>query len=357
LKVLAKRIRAGSLPEARELVGSLLPLWNRAAVRDERRGVFDKALSVAGGIEAPELAASLLQPFQVDSLTSPRAAALVALVKRYGEEWSRSLIAEWSASSTPWRLFSEKDRRAWLTALPRLCDALCAADAEMGTAAALLLLQNQWGWLREEIETGRGLVRPRERDEMLLQLAGPLLGFLEATALAGRGETAARRGDLAHLRDQAVTFLCADENEALLPCLMRVGRTASGSMNSEAQAAAGLDAIRQRCIRVLQARLAVPERDQDDWSLAFRDDCGCDLCRTLADFLAAAGERELEWPLAKARRKHVHRVVDRHELPVRHETRRSGRPFTLVVTKSEALFQREAAARRTWQADLAWLDT
>jgi len=27
-----------------------------------------------------------------------------------------------------------------------------------------------------------------------------------------------------------------------------------------------------------------------------------------------------------------------------------------VLTKSPALFEREAGARRTWQADLAWLD-
>jgi hypothetical protein len=268
------------------------------------------------------------------------------------------LLAEWSASNTAWRSFPAQERRAWLTTLPRLCEALGAADAETGTKAAVLLLRDQWGWLKEQIEAGRRLVPPRQRDETLLGLAGPLLGFLEATAPAGRGGAAARErnGDLAHLRNEAVTFLCAGENEPLLPCLTQVLRTAGKSMDAEAQAAAGLDVIGRHCIRVLRARLAAPERDLGDWSLVFPDDCRCDHCTTLADFLAAPKQRHLEWPLAKERRRHVHGVIDRHDLPVRHETRRSGRPFTLVLTKSPALFEREAGARRTWQADLAWLD-
>jgi len=44
-----------------------------------------------------------------------------------------------------------------------------------------------------------------------------------------------------------------------------------------------------------------------------------------------------------------------HEIPVRHQTQRSGRPYTLVLDKTEALFEREAAERRRWQADLEWL--
>lgn len=64
------------------------------------------------------------------------------------------------------------------------------------------------------------------------------------------------------------------------------------------------------------------------------------------------------WQLACARlraRHHVHQRIDRYELPVRHETRRSGAPYTLVLEKTKALFSREDAARRAWQADRDWL--
>lgn len=43
------------------------------------------------------------------------------------------------------------------------------------------------------------------------------------------------------------------------------------------------------------------------------------------------------------------------ELPVDHKTRRSGRPYTLVLTETPAIFEHEARARRRDAADLRWL--
>jgi hypothetical protein len=62
-----------------------------------------------------------------------------------------------------------------------------------------------------------------------------------------------------------------------------------------------------------------------------------------------------EWPLAKDQRAHIHQMIDAHDLPVTHVTRRSGRPFTLVLTKAEALFERQAIERNLWRRDLHWL--
>jgi hypothetical protein len=60
-----------------------------------------------------------------------------------------------------------------------------------------------------------------------------------------------------------------------------------------------------------------------------------------------------KWPLAKDQRAHIHHVVDSHDLPVSHMTRCVGRPFTLVLAKTEALFQREAVGARCDPADPA----
>lgn len=38
-------------------------------------------------------------------------------------------------------------------------------------------------------------------------------------------------------------------------------------------------------------------------------------------------------------------------------TKRSGRPYTLVLTKTQMLFEREQQARARDEADLAWLTT
>jgi hypothetical protein len=45
---------------------------------------------------------------------------------------------------------------------------------------------------------------------------------------------------------------------------------------------------------------------------------------------------------------HVHYTIDRCDLPVTHHTRRSGSPHTLVLAKTQALFERERAKRKAW---------
>jgi len=62
-----------------------------------------------------------------------------------------------------------------------------------------------------------------------------------------------------------------------------------------------------------------------------------------------------EWPLAKTQRAHIHGIVDSRDLPVRHTTRRTGRPFTLMLEKTAAVFECDAADRRSSQHDLQWL--
>jgi len=75
----------------------------------------------------------------------------------------------------------------------------------------------------------------------------------------------------------------------------------------------------------------------------------------LAKFLGAREQVRFEWPLAKDGRAHIHQVIDAQDLPVTHVTRRTGRPFTLVLVKTDALFEREAIERHLWRRDLHWL--
>jgi hypothetical protein len=107
----------------------------------------------------------------------------------------------------------------------------------------------------------------------------------------------------------------------------------------------------------LRDRLDRPERADDDWSLVLPDVCSCELCATLGAFVRDPVRRTLEWPLAQARRQHIHGRIDAAELPVSHTTRRVGRPYTLVLAKHQTLFDGEHRARARDQADLDWLTT
>lgn len=345
LAELEKRLKAGEAAEAREMAGSLLPFWQAAASAEERRGFFTRAMRVAEGLDRPELAASLLEPFRVEELTRSGAKAFAALVARYGEGSVKELLSGWSERDRPWVQQEGRDRPAWLPSLPGLSEALCLADEKAGPPAARLVLEDSWAWLKDEIEDRRGFEQPRLRDESLAKLARPLLAFLESAALVGTAD----------LRDEVVAFLSAEENQPLVPCLVQMLRTAAESVEPALWPGAGLEEIGEHCVRVLEARLKEPPRADDDWSIDLPEGCRCELCRTLDEFLADPEEQRLEWPIAKDKRRHVHGRLDAHELPVRHQTRRTGSPYTLVLTKSETLFEREAATRRAQEADLEWL--
>jgi hypothetical protein len=340
VKTLAQRIREGARSEAREMAAALAPFWGNAAARERQGSLFGNALRAAAGLDAPELAASLLEPFPLEALTPGRARALVAVVERYGESWTRSLLASWASQRrSTWR---DPDKACgWIASLPRLCEPLRTADEAAGTLTARLLLQDRWEWLMRAIADQRASVPPSEQRKALATLARPIFGWLEAAAPT-----------VDEMRAEAVAFLCANENEPLVPCLIEVLRVASAR---PARAVPGLDAIARHCAQVLSARLARPPRDADDWSIALPRDCRCELCGRLGTFLADERQRHLEWPLAKERRRHVHAQIDRYELPVRHSTRRSGSPHVLILEKTPGLFQAEAAERRRWQTDLEWV--
>jgi hypothetical protein len=117
----------------------------------------------------------------------------------------------------------------------------------------------------------------------------------------------------------------------------------------------GLDSLHADWTRALIALVATPPRAPSDWSITTKLGCRCELCVRLGQFLRTADRQQFEWPLAKERRAHVHGKLSSHELPITHVTRRVGSPFTLVLTKTRALFTRDVAERATWARDLARL--
>lgn len=369
LAILRERLRAGEQQEARELVASVLPFWGEVVARAEPAGLLSPVLRVAAGLESPDLAAGLLRPFCLEAISPPVARAFAAVVDRYGEKWTRLLLDGWARGESSRMGAARRDVLSWLAALPVLCAALRAAESPGGAPAARVLVDEGWEALRREVEGRRRLLPPSQRKRALAELARPLLGWLGGAAMAeedaatdrtsGRTSTrvapAATEVPTADPIARAVGYLCAAESSALVPCLVNVLRAATRSVKPERRGGLGLDAVARYCAEELAARATPPPRDPDDWSIPLPVGCDCALCRKLGAFLSAPTHRRLEWPLAKQGRQHVHQRIDRHELPVRHETRRSGSPYTLVLEKTQSLFEREAAVRQGWQADLDWL--
>ena len=289
------------------------------------------ALYVAAGLGAAETAAMLLEPFRMETVAPEHAGGLAAAAGQYGEEWTRGVIAGWFGPGH----YREPDRYEWVERLPGLCAALRAAG---GPEVARLLAAGAWGWMGDQLRLWTTTARAEIRQPRLEMLSSPLVRLLEAADHA--------------LRDEIVAAL-GGYGDNVLGCLMPALRSAA-ALPADARRAAGLDVVARDCGQRLGAITVRPLRGEDDWSIEWTG-CGCDLCDTLGAFLGSRSQRIFEWPLATGGRRHVHTQIDSAALPVRHQTRRQGRPYMLVLTKTDELFTREKDARHNAVTDLAWL--
>jgi hypothetical protein len=269
----------------------------------------------------------LLGPFGVEVVAQEHVGGLAAVAGRYGEDWTRAVV---DGLFGPGHSYTA-GRPEWVdTTLPGLCETLRATGSP---EVARLLAARAWTWLADQLQLWTTTARSDSRLRQLEMLSSPLVRLLEAADDTLRDEIA---GALREYGDNVL--------ECLMPAL-RLAHT---------RRAEGLDTIARDCADRLRAIIAQPPRDADDWSIDWSGD-GCELCDTLGTFLGSRSGRIFEWPLAASGRAHVHGLIDSADLPVRHETRRRGRPYTLVLTKTDELFTRATDARHKAETDLAWL--
>ena len=351
LDELAAMASAGDVSGAKTAAVTLASFWDgavRARTGDGRGGVaglLGKALRVADDLADAETAAMLLHPFCVEDLTATHVGSFGKIAGHYGQRWTTSLLQTWFGGGQPaWAYGAGPDRPQWVTdQLPGLCAGLHATGSA-GTVAAQRLLDLAWAWTGNEIGTALASPSPSYRATQLTELGKPLAAVLTAAAAIEAASTRVTACGYARKQEDAVTAL---EMSAL-----RAAALPRDGMRGEA----GFGDLAADCAARLRARLARPQRASGDWSIELpAGGCACELCETLRAFLSDQTRRTFEWPLAQQRRQHIHSRIDAAELSVSHVTRRQGRPYTLVLTKTDALFAQERKARIRDQSDLEWL--
>ena len=343
---------SGGVPDAQAAAATLAPFWDSAlqARTPEQTGripgLFGKALRAASAVADAKTAAMLLRPFRVEDLTSAYVGSFGNTVSGYGEQWTADLLRTWfGGRRQAWTYGGGEERPQWVAdQLPGLCAGLHAVHG-VGAVAAQRLLGLAWEWIGQDIGTALASPAPSCRDKKLTDLGKPLASVLTAAAAIGAAST----------RDTVSGYI-RQQGDAVTALEMSALRAAAELPRDGTPADAAFGGLAADCAARLRARLARPQRRPGDWSIRLpADGCTCDLCDILRVFLEDPGRRTLEWPLAKQGRQHVHSRIDGAELPVTHVTRRQGRPYTLVVTKTDALFARDQQARARDRADLEWL--
>ncbi len=348
LDELAAMASAGDASGAQATAATLAPFWDGAlrARTAEASGLFGQALRAADAVADAETAAMLLRPFRIENLTGAHVSLFGKIADGYGQQWTAQLLRTWfGGDQQAWAYGGRQERPQWLAErLPGLCAGL-QATGSAGALAARQILDLAWEWLRKDIATGLASSSPSYRGEKLGGLGKPLASVLTAAAAIGAAATRdAVSGHIRKLQDE-VTAL---ELSALRAAVELPPDGARGNV--------GFGDLAADCAARLRTRLARPQRASGDWSIGLpAGGCTCDLCGILRVFLEDRSRCAFEWPLAQQGRQHVHSRIDAAELPVTHQTRRQGRPYTLVLKKTEALFTREQEARIRDETDLEWL--
>jgi len=340
------KARAGTAAgEALRLAQRLLPFWAEVAGRDAGRALIDETLVVAAKLGDAKIAAALLAPFTLTGVSAKATPRLADLLDRYGEQWCRTLLRQWASESKVYR--APEIQTTWISsALPGLCRSLCARDSSDGQTLARGIVTDQWAWVLDQFKDIRKHESVKEMTKELGRLSKPIFALIDSSRIANHAD----------LHKQMIDFLIADTtNKSLTRLRLGLLRAAHARYRSDRLRSLGLKPLHTCCSDALTTRLNAPPRAKDDWSITTSVRCSCKLCATLTRYLRASDRVRFEWPLAQTQRAHIHDIVDSRELPVRHTTRRTGRPFTLMLEKTAAVFECDAADRRSSQHDLQWL--
>jgi predicted 2-oxoglutarate/Fe(II)-dependent dioxygenase YbiX len=345
---LAAMASAGDVPGARAAAATLAPFWDGAlrTRTPKEPGLLGHALRAADAVADAGTAAMLLRPFRIENLTRADVGSFGKIAGGYGPQWTADLLRTWFGGDQPaWAYGGGAERPQWVAdRLPGVCQRLHARGGA-GTLAAQRLLDLAWEWASRDIGTVLASPSPSYRDTKLGDLGKPLASVLAAATATGAAST----------RDAVCGYIRKQE-DAVTALEMSALRAAAEMSRDGTGGDAGVGDLAVDCAARLRARLARPQRAPGDWSIELpAGGCTCDLCSTLRAFGENKSRRTFEWPLAQQGRQHVHSRIDAAELPVTHVTRRQGRPYTLVLNKTEALFAREQKARTRDETDLEWL--
>lgn len=331
---LGSRLTSGQADGIAADVDSVARFW-RAAARGSHahEELLGQALLVGALLDDAASASVILEPFSLESLRPEHGAAVVALAARHGDDWAATLLGLWHANPRGSLLRAGSD--AWLDALPELAASLSPRPtlAEAALAGLVGDLEAHMGALVARAPT------PSRRDAFR-QLGRTASAVLAATV----------PGEVTGLRDRVVAS-CRSRVDCL-PTLVTLVQAAAEWPDS-VWTGGRLDELAADAGARLREELSVPARPPSDWSIITDLGCTCDHCQRLATFLGDPNQRVMDWRLAQDGRRHIHHRIDSAELPVTHTTRRIGRPFTLVLTKTADLFEREARDRRDGERDLA----
>lgn len=308
-------------------VKTLLRHWKETANSVEDSAFFAKLLEVSTRLSDSTLAIGWLVPLGLERLgREAMTRDFVPLIDKHGLSWAKELLAMWTQNRS-WGL------APWVPLLAEICGDLHVSNRAPSHELAIWFLEMEVNIVRE-------------RFVVAFQRLPPWLdfdGFAEESNHLAHVLAAAVGISAFQVIDETLGFLINAKKNLPTSFFVSVLRACIARSPALGAHVVG-SALHRECTSRLEAILRAPARKEGDWTMMYPLGCPCNDCNALKEFLGSS-HTELDWPLNKERRQHIHRAIDSAQLPVRHTTSRTGRPYVLQLRKDPSLFSRERAYR------------
>ena len=142
------------------------------------------------------------------------------------------------------------------------------------------------------------------------------------------------------------------------PILAKLVPVCNGLNKSLKEGEGGSESLQQLlsyCISSLEQSSSRIIPSPENWSEEVSFSCSCSDCQDLMRFLRHPTETQHRFKRSKNRRYHLHRQLDSKGCSVTHITERTGSPYTLVVTKTRAAYDKDCQKIKEEKATLSRL--
>ncbi|KIG16241.1 hypothetical protein DB30_04853 [Enhygromyxa salina] len=313
---------------------ALIVIWPNCVEAEPSEALVTDVFRLAALIDDPDLAAAFLVPVKPESMSAGVIPPLLQATRRHGPAWCEALLNEWHTNA------SGRSSGRWRASYPHAwLGNLVDADKQLGPRLAAVIVAKQWDEAQAVRATPAHARSPYATGRTPFELTS-LVDLLSASVLAG-----ARK-----VHDSIVAQLTSKDSSLSALELASVTLRVHERLGAKRWRDWGTARLAVHAKRSLSAALAKPARERGDWRIIVPRRCNCSDCATLYEFLES-NEIGTICPLAKARRQHLHQVIDGDGVPVNHVTERRGSPYRLVLTKRVQLFSLDAEGR-VRQADV-----
>ena len=327
------------LANVKSIVSHVLPNW-RGSGNDESPKALSRVLQLAIKIESPELASQLVKPLGQLTISKASVPILIELAECYGAQWCTDSMQEWLSPEYDW-----DKKLVFVNTLFPIVNVFGKQHSRNADILTNWLLKYQLKTLKQDFSADLKTRQQAELDKGASTRTKILIDLMQATIVAKDND----------VHDKLMSYII--ENENLFPAielasvLLKTKKDCKGSSFAIRQ----YERLKSHTLRLVNEALSRKPRRVDDWSINDENNCSCEDCRQLKQFLQAPDQVRLKWPLAKRRRQHIHQIIDTMRLPVKHITERVGSPHKLLLTKTDQLFKREIKLRKAYEGVLLFL--